>query len=147
PGSSSRLFRSLAYLILLSNLSRGASVYRNASPAVGFVGSKTCAGCHKSIYDSYLQTPMGRSMSLPNDTQQLARVNRPVTIRNSRSNRIFQVYRDGRPALFQSEFELDSQGKELFRAAHQLQYVIGAGLNGQAYVVNRGGYLFQAPLS
>src|SRR5262249_45446282 len=55
-------------------------------------------------------------------------------------------YRDG-PALFQSEFEVDARGRELFRASHQLQYVIGAGVNGQTYIVNRGGYLFQAPLS
>src|SRR5262249_24596573 len=100
-----RTLSSLLLLILTSapSLSHGASLYRNTGPGVAYLGSKGCAGCHKKIYDSYLRTAMGRSMSLPEDASHL-KVNGRVTVPSFRSNRVFQVYRDG-PALFQSQFE------------------------------------------
>ena len=60
-------------------------------------------------------------------------------------NRHFEVSRQG-SELYQTEYELDG-GQEVFRATHKLDYVIGSGANGHTYVVRRGDYLFQAPLS
>jgi hypothetical protein len=48
------------------------SVYRNTAPGVGYVGSRVCGGCHAAIYETYLKTDMGRSMSLPGDPAELA---------------------------------------------------------------------------
>jgi hypothetical protein len=48
--------------------------------------------------------------------------------------------------LYQSEYQL-SDGREIFRDTKRIDYVIGAGENGFGYIVRRGQYLFEAPLS
>lgn len=53
--------------------------------------------------------------------------------------------RDGH--LFQSEYQLDSDGTEIFRDVRELEWIIGAGENGFGALLRDGQYLFQAPLS
>jgi hypothetical protein len=128
------------------NVEPGTHAYRNTAPSVAYLGSKRCAGCHKDIYDQYTQTDMGRSMSLPSHPSQLKKVGAPITIFNKTLNRYFQVFREGSDT-YQSEYELDPDGKEVFKNVQKVEYVIGSGANGHSYVVRRGDYLFQAPLS
>ena len=120
--------------------------YRNTAPGVAYLGSRVCAGCHEDIYDRYFRTDMGRSMSRVTGASQLEKVGSPVTIFNKNLNRYFQVSREG-SNLYQSEYELDSSGQEVFRNTQKLEFAIGSGANGHSYIVRRGDYLFQAPLS
>ena len=121
-------------------------VHRNTAPGVGYVGSGICAGCHKKLYDEFRRTSMGRSMSLPSHSSQLENVFSPITIFNKRLNRYFQVFRQDSD-LYQSEYELDPEGREVFKHTQKIEYVMGSGENGFSYVVRRGDFLFQAPLS
>ncbi len=83
----------------------------------------------------------------PADTPaDLMRVPLPVTVFDGRSNLYFTVYRQS-SSLYQAEFRVDSHGKELFRHVEKLVYSIGAGAVGYTYMVQRGQYLFEAPLS
>lgn len=113
-----------------------------AAPATTFTGSKACAGCHAEIYRLYRQSPMGRSVT---HASNLTALPAPATIRNQRLDRRFDVVRkDG--ALFQSESQ-EQENATVFRAEHQLQYAVGSGENGITFLVHRGNFLFQAPLS
>ncbi len=116
-------------------------VFRNTAPQVGFVGSEVCAACHKQTYDKYKQTAMGRSITRarPGMWGEPARVERPAL------NRELAVFSE-RGELYQSESETRN-GAEVYRTVHKLEYAIGSGQNGVSFVVQRGGYLFQAPLS
>ena len=120
--------------------------YRNVSPGVAYVGSAKCGTCHISIYESFRKTGMGRSMSSADTPGELARVRSPVTIFDHNSNLHFDVSRQG-SSLFQSEYRLDATGKEEFRRTEKLAYVIGSGVVGYTYIVERGQYFFEAPLS
>jgi len=51
------------------------------------------------------------------------------------------IARDGQ--LFQSEYELDSSGKEIFRDTRALEWIIGAGENGLSGLVRQSDYVFQ----
>ena len=110
-------------------------VFRNASPGVAYVGSKACATCHSTIYQSYLGTAMGRSASLSSDPVQLALVSQTVTVQEG--SRYFEVARKG-DALYQSVYELGGDGQSLYRHTEQLRYAIGAGMSGYTYLVQRG---------
>jgi hypothetical protein len=111
----------------------------------GYVGSEECALCHNDIYGRYTRTDMGRSMAVPSSAL-LAKIPISASIFEQRLNRHFEVYaRDG--ALYQSEFELDANGKELFRDTHKIDWIIGAGANGFGGIVQRDDYLFETPLS
>jgi len=70
----------------------------------------------------------------------------PATVYDKDSSEYFEVIRkDG--GLFQSQYSLDSNGKEVFRQNWRLDYILGAGENGFSFLVQRGNYLFEAPLS
>jgi hypothetical protein len=120
----------------------------NSDPAhmdKGYVGSSACGKCHRQIYTSYSQTDMGRSMSVPSRSL-IKTIASPIAVHDARSNHEFEIFiRDNQ--LFQSEFGVGTDGKEIFRDTHQIEWIIGAGANGFGTIVKRDDYLFEAPLS
>ena len=119
--------------------------YRNTAKGVAYVGSKVCAGCHAKVYESYKKTDMGRSMAVISGAE-LDAIPPGATIRNETLDRNYSVSREA-DGIYQSEFEVDSSGGEIFRATHKLEYVIGSGANAITFLVRRGDYLFEAPLT
>lgn len=120
--------------------------YLNWAPGVHYVGSRTCAQCHADIYRSFKQTLMGRSMSLPGSAPQPWIPPTPVTVQVEKLHRDFTIFRSG-ASLYQSESEPGLNGVPVFRDTRQIAYVLGAGENGVSYLIRRGSYLFEAPLS
>jgi hypothetical protein len=116
----------------------------SAASESGYAGSKVCAGCHRQIYDNYIRTAMGQSMRPAGGSRDLARLPAPVTIPSG--NHFFEVRREGN-ALYQSEYEPGPAEEPVFRTRYKLEYAVGSGVNGSTYIVKRGRYLFEAPLS
>ena len=111
----------------------------------GYIGSQACSNCHSEIYQRFLHTSMGHSMSLVTPTF-LQNTASSASYAVERLNRRFEVYsQDGN--LFQSESGTGVDGKESFRTAHQIDWIIGAGVNGYGAILRKGNFLFQAPLS
>lgn len=110
-----------------------------------YVGSRICFGCHMDIYRSYTKTAMGRSASAPPEGRKLVPPG-GVNVYNGELKRYFQVFTRGGD-MYQSEYALGSDGKELFRTTQKLVYGFGALENGNTYLVQRGDRLFEAPLS
>jgi hypothetical protein len=111
----------------------------------GYVGTQVCAGCHADIYRSFSQTSMGRSMSLVTPAF-LDKARSSSSNVQERLNRRFEVLSEN-GNLYQSESGTGSDGKESFRSAYQVEWIIGAGVNGFGAILRRDNYLFQAPLS
>jgi hypothetical protein len=110
-----------------------------------YVGSQACAPCHKEIYRNYLQTGMGRSMSQLSPEWLKGR-HTSASVEDKNGQLQFEVYsQDGR--LYQAEHQSGSDGQEVFRDTHELEWIIGAGENGFGGLVRQGDYIFQAPLS
>src|SRR2546428_13191656 len=101
-----------------------------------------CATCHPQISDSWMRTGMARSLARPAGEEP----RQPITVYNPAANCYYQVFRDAN-GLQQSEYQLDPDGKTIFRVTHKIEYVVGSGTNGHTYIIRRGGWLFQAPLS
>lgn len=111
----------------------------------GYVGSKVCAKCHPSIYESFLRTDMGRSMSEITPGL-LESIPTSANIFDPKINRHFEIFaRDGN--LYQSEYETTGGGKDVFRETRKLEWIIGSGANGSGGIVKQDDYLFEAPLS
>ena len=110
-----------------------------------YVGSEICGQCHNGIAETYSKTDMGRSVYAVNSAS-LDGISTAASVFDQRSNRHFEVFsKDG--ALFQSEYETAADGKEVFRDTRKIDWLMGAGANGIAGIVQRDGYLFEAPLS
>lgn len=69
-----------------------------------------------------------------------------ITIRSEQLNRNYSVLRE-RDGIYESEYELDSSGVEVFRNTQRLEYVVGSGANATTFLVRRGDFLFEAPLT
>lgn len=121
-------------------------VPRNAAPGVRYVGSRICAGCHAQIYSSYIKTGMGRSIVPGGDKSLLARLPPSFSLFDPDPGQFFEVVRK-EDTLYQSQYAVDHDGKEVFRQTWALAYAVGAGENGFGFIVRRGKYLFEAPLT
>ena len=122
-----------------------ASAGQSAPADTGYVGSRACSKCHSSIYESFSRTDMGRSMSEITPTL-LERVPTSATILDPRLNRHFEIFaRDNN--LYQREYEVRADGKDVFRETRKLEWMIGSGANGSGAIVKQDDYLFEAPLS
>lgn len=118
---------------------------QSADPNHGYAGSQACSKCHADIYERFLQTGMGRSMSRVTPTF-IEKTSSSASYENEQLNRRFAVYsQDG--SLYESESGIGADGKESFRAAHEIEWTIGAGINGYGAILRKDDYLFQAPLS
>jgi hypothetical protein len=118
---------------------------QNSEANAGYVGSRTCAKCHPSIYESFSRTDMGRSMAEINPSV-LETMPTSASVFNSRLNRHFEIYaREGN--LYQSEYKTAADGTEGFRDTRKVEWIIGSGANGSGAIVRDSDYLFEAPLS
>jgi hypothetical protein len=133
------------WVVFMSKYVSVAKAAQATPGADGYIGSVACASCHRDIYDEFQKTSMGQSMT--EITPALLNVmHLPATYDDAKLNRHFSVFaQEGK--LFQSEFETDAAGKDVFRDTHQLEWKIGAGENGFGLLTDRDSYLFQAPLS
>lgn len=110
----------------------------------GYAGSQECALCHPDIYEKYMRTDMGRSMT-PAQKPAL-KIPAIASLFDQRLNRHFELSSSTEGSR-QSEYEIASDGHEVFRETEKVEWLIGAGENGIGAIVKRGDYLFEAPLS
>jgi hypothetical protein len=120
--------------------------FLNTAEGVAYVGSRKCAECHPSIVEQFQKTDMGHSMFSADDPARMPALSTPVTIFDKKAHQYDQVYRHGN-SVYESEYALDGHGREIYRHTEKLAYGVGAGENGYSFIVDRGGFLFQAPLS
>jgi Tfp pilus assembly protein PilF len=116
-----------------------------APSTTGYVGSKVCAQCHAPIASRYSRTDMGRSMSQITPAL-LEKIPTVASVVEDRIHRRFDIrIADGK--LLQSEYEIGNDGKEVLRETHPVDWIIGSGANGFGALLERGGFIFEAPLS
>jgi Tetratricopeptide repeat len=128
-----------------SQLGPAAASSSEAHPKNEYLGSQACSRCHSQIYREFSQTGMGRSMSVVTPATLLTIPSKASYV-NQQLSRRFDVY-STQDKLYQSETGIAADGKESFQSAHQIDWIIGAGLNGFGAIIRKDQYLFQAPLS
>ncbi len=126
------------------------TVARPAVPAApndddDFVGSAVCSNCHAEIARRYEANPMFHA----------AAVNSAATTTFStpgEPNR-FQIesYRynvdvDGDQVVHREEL-LDAKGKVICQQSAVAGYSMGSGIRGKSYLIDRGGLIYQSPIS
>jgi predicted CXXCH cytochrome family protein len=102
-----------------------------------------CAGCHRSIFDSYQKTGMGRSFARAADR------NTPVlkgAFYHSPSDSFFTTLTRG-GEFFQRRHQLDSAGREINVMEKRIDYVMGSGNHARTYLHRTpSGGLIELPL-
>ena len=120
--------------------------FQNVHPSVPYVGSARCARCHRDIAASYQNHPMARTLQpitelAPNQLYDKQH-NNPF----STDLGTFSVERRGN-RVWHVVSQLDPKGEPIFRQEIETHFAIGSGNHGHSYLTNRGGFLFQTPIS
>jgi predicted CXXCH cytochrome family protein len=123
-----------------------AGPFHNVHPSVGYTGDQACLPCHAEISAKYQQHPMARALTPIHElaaTEQVeaARHNPFVTDRS----RFVVERQDDR--VWHRSTRLGPSDQVLFTRAVEVHYAIGSAVHGRSYLTNRGGYLFQTPVS
>jgi Flp pilus assembly protein TadD len=120
--------------------------YANARPGVKYLGDSSCTRCHAEIAESFRRHPMGRSLSPitaagpePDD----ARNGRPLFEAQGLQYGI--EHRGGR--VIHTETRSDAGGRVIARNEAEVQFRLGSGRQGVAFLIDRDGFLFESPLT
>src|SRR5262245_46305372 len=119
--------------------------YRNIHPEVGYVGDGECAACHALETASYRKHAMGRSLTPVRDF-----LGRPPhddlgSARFEAFQSVFTVERRGERVFHRQTRQ--GAGKLVYSFELEADYVIGSGARGYSFLSDRGGTLYQTPVS
>jgi Tetratricopeptide repeat/Cytochrome c554 and c-prime len=119
---------------------------RNARRNVAYVGDAACAPCHAKHVQTYHRHPMGRSFTPMAPWADQEKYGREFQNPFQAAGFSFHVDHQG-PRVVHTISRPDARGEVVCESAAEVQYVIGAGIRGRSYVIDRDGYLFQSPIS
>ncbi len=120
--------------------------FHNVRPGVKYVGDATCAECHAEIARTYSQHPMGRS------TVPIAQFSGRLPLDPAHHNPFeafsiqFRVDVQGN-RVSHHQARLTPEGKPIYEFAHEVNTVVGSGVNGHSYLTVQDGFVFQTPIS
>ncbi|MGE5193503.1 MAG: multiheme c-type cytochrome [Deltaproteobacteria bacterium] len=116
--------------------------YLNAGPEAAYVGTQACVRCHRTEYESYLETMHSRSL---NDMDASAEPP-DATFEVTQSRRVYSVYRDGNQLRHRQSIRTDDSA-EVALADHPLRYVVGSGHLARTYLIEADGFLMESPIT
>ena len=129
-----------------SSKSSSSIVYQNTRADVKYVGDAACASCHPAQAESYRHHPMGQALAPISQIAAQERYEKKTHNPFEQLGFQFLVKRDGERVLHRQVLR-DAKGKVLIERDDPIQYVLGSGSQGRAYLYERDGYLFESPIS
>jgi hypothetical protein len=121
------------------------TVYAALKDSTFYVGMETCRQCHQEIYDSYIQTGMGRSFGHATRTRSAAIFTSASIISDTSAGFYYHPFWKA-DTLFVQEFSLEGRDTSFHRQV-SIDYIVGSGQHTNSHIRNVNGYLFQAPLT
>ena len=119
--------------------------YLNLGPEAKYTGRQSCQPCHKSIYASYLETGMGKSLYQPRREDAIERFGPAEVVHDSYSGYSYQALWQGDRFLIY-EFRLEN-GDTTYRRREQIDYIVGSGHQTRSYLMERSGRYYEMPIT
>jgi tetratricopeptide (TPR) repeat protein len=121
-------------------------IYLNTGKNVKYTGTESCKDCHLEIYEAYIKSPTGRSMSRMETSNVIENFPQHSQIYDSSKNYSYEmVNKDGK--YFQHEYRIDSDGNVVHERWMEAKYIIGSGTNLRMYFYDESGMFYQLPLT
>jgi len=122
-------------------------LFRNiAGDSVGYVGKEVCRSCHAEIYDSYMETGMGRSWGLAPGHSKASWTGISTVVYDKYLDMHYQSIRK-EEGIFIQEFRLDEQGDTVHRRWEKVDMVVGSGQHTNSHIMVRDGKMCQMPMT
>ena len=134
-------------LTLLFSCQRGEvstyTTYLNHNDTVKYVGKEQCRMCHAEIYDSYMQTGMGKSLHYATKEHSALEGSEMPIIHDSIKNLSYKPFWKN-DSLYIKEFRL--KGKDTIHILiKKVDYKIGSGHHTNSHLFEINGYVHQMP--
>lgn len=121
------------------------SKYLNHNDTVKYVGIETCKQCHFSIYETFIKTGMGTSFGHADTTKSIAEIDGHSLLHDIHQSFFYHPHWEG-DKLELDEFRL-SGSDTTYKRKETIDYVVGSGQHTNSHMIERNGYLFQAPFT
>ncbi len=119
--------------------------FRNMHDSVAFVGMQTCRSCHANVYDTYIQTGMGQSFGKADWFKTSAEFTDSSLVYDSELDYYYKpFFRDS--VFYILEFRLEGTDT-VHQRLERVDYIIGSGHHTNSHLINRNGYVYQAPIT
>jgi tetratricopeptide (TPR) repeat protein len=100
---------------------------------LGYAEPETCAVCHRNIWETYLQTGMGRSFYRPSPTNMTGSDTPNNTFYHKSSDSYFtMLQRDGK--YYQRRHQIDPEGRQINVMEKQIDFIMGSGNHARTYL-------------
>jgi len=119
------------------------SKYLNVYDDVDYVGINTCKQCHIDIYNTFIETGMGKSFNKAEKRFSSSLFNRSI-FDSILDFHYFPEWEDER--LILNEYQISSNDT-IFSLKTNIDYIVGSGHHTNSHIINNNGYLFQAPFT
>ena len=111
----------------------------------GYVGSQACGRCHAAILETYTGHSMYRSAGNTPGNDDVEDFIHDTEFKND-DGRIYRVVKED-DGIYHHEVMVDREGEVIYDESAKISYFIGSGTRGKSYAIDRGGMLFQSPIS
>ena len=125
--------------------SESEQVYLNHSDTARYVGMSQCKLCHQDIYNSYIETGMGKSFDHASKQKSAAKYSEHTVIYDKFKDFYYHPFWK-KDSLFIMEFRL--QGKDtVYKRIEKVDYIVGSGHHTNSHITSSNGYLHQMPMT
>ena len=119
--------------------------YLNHADTAHYVGINTCRLCHQSIYNTFIETGMGKSFAGATKQKSAGDYKHSV-IYDKFSDFYYKSFWGKNDSLYFLEFRL--QGKDtVYKRTERCDYIIGSGHHTNSHMQNINGYFNQMPMT
>jgi len=114
------------------------SKYLNHSDTAQYVGMDQCRSCHEEIYQTFIQTGMGKSFDHATAEKSVAHFGKEALIYDKTKDFYYESYfRDS--LMYIHEFRL--KGKDtVYSRTEQVEYIVGSGQHTNSHMFSVNGY-------
>lgn len=142
------LFILVAWLASCSNspeVTTQPGTYLNLSADAQYVGMNACQSCHSSIYESYLETGMGKSLYRPRRVEAIERFGPDAIVHDQTSGYSYHPYWQGDDFYI---LEFRRMGRDTtFTRREKIDYIVGSGHQTRSYLMERNQYFYEMPIT
>ncbi len=149
------LLASLLFIIIFSVFKCGSDteekktsnekIYKNLASDVNYVGSIKCRQCHSDIYETFIETGMGKSFDIATPKKSSGKFDKHSVVYDKSSDFYYYPFWSG-DTMKILEFRLE--GKDtVHKRIETVDYIIGSGHHTNSHIFNTNGYLHQMPMT
>jgi hypothetical protein len=110
-----------------------------------YVGSQRCSECHSDIAETYAAHPMAQTLATVADASAIETVEGDASEFEALGCR----YRVDRlnDRMIHTEFMTDATGNLVYEQSVDVHYSVGSGVTARTYLIDRGGIMFESPIT